>query len=241
MRAIASALTYANEVGGTLVIGWKFDAGALEAPFRDLFDVGALPANVQVVEMGYAPDFRWNNSTETNSPAAWAAFLEANKGSPLLQFKSWAAFYKTGTPEWLHALKSLKPLPELAATAAAIVRPEQQTTGVHIRRTDHKKATADSPTEAFFATMHRTPSLYYYIASDDESERLNAKREFPQQIVQAPRRMTLQRTSTHGMQDAMIDFLCLSRCDRVIGSAGSSFGEIAAAYGGIPFFTVHRE
>jgi hypothetical protein len=241
MRAIASALTYTREVGGTLVIGWKFDPGALEAPFRDIFDMTALPPNVQVVEMGAQPDFAWNNGPEANSVAAWDALTAANAGTPVLQFKSWAAFYKPGEPEWLDALRALRPHPVLDARATALLAAARsRPVGVHIRRTDHHKATAASPSAAFWTTMDANPSMFYYVASDDDRERREAQRQFPQQILlQSAAR--LERTSTVGIQGAMVDFVCLSRCSKVLGSAGSSFGEIAAAYGSIPFVPVQKE
>lgn len=242
MRAIASALTYTREVGGTLVIGWKYDWSALEAPFSALFDMTALPPDIQVVEMGPQPDSAWNDGPETNSPAAWEKFLAATKGHPVLQFKSWAAFYKAGTPEWLAALRTLKPLPELAERAAAALA--QATTppvGVHIRRTDHTKAIENSPSALFWTAMRArvARTTYFYVASDSEAERREAARQFPQQILTGPRKVG-GRDSVDGMKDAMVDFIALSRCREVVGSAGSSFGEIAAAYGGIPFTPVKK-
>lgn len=245
MRAIASALTYTREVGGTLVIGWKYDWGALEAPFSALFDMGALPPEIQVVEMGPQPDSAWNNGPEANSPAAWEKFLAGAiaKGNPVLQFKSWAAFYKAGTPEWLDALRALKPLPELAERAAVALAPAATNppVGVHIRRTDHTKAIENSPSALFWTAMRArvARTTHFYVASDNDAERREAARQFPQQILTGPPKAG-GRDSVDGMKDAMVDFIALSRCREVVGSAGSSFGEIAAAYGGIPFTPLHK-
>ena len=241
MRAMASAITVAVERGAKLRIGWKYDYRALEAPFAALFDVTQLPSNVEIIEMGPFPDPAWNSSQECNSEEAWRAFDDITK--PLLRFKSWAAFYgyssSNATPEWLKALQSLKPNPSLEERANSILLYPLLSIGVHIRRTDHKKSIMRSPSTLFWETMRQAHTVYFYVASDSNEERAYAAHLFPKRILMHEDAV-LERNSVKGCECAMVDFLCLSKCKYIIGSYGSSFSEIAALYGNIPYFAIQN-
>jgi hypothetical protein len=41
-----------------------------------------------------------------------------------------------------------------------------------------------------------------------------------------------------GMNDAVLDFMALSRCKKILGSYASSFSELAALYGDLPLEVV---
>lgn len=235
MRAIASAATAAEQLDRSLRIGWKVDPGIQTAAFRDLFDAAALPPWVGIVELGRNPGL-WNEAPETNSAIDWELFLVGNAASPILTFKSWAAFFEPNTPAWLRHLRSLKPQPSIAAAADAILAPVPEGTpliGVHIRRTDHRRSIIHSPSGLFWQAMRAAlaadPTTMFYVASDDERERAAAKDRFGDKVICGPE--PLGRSTVEGCQGALVDLLCLSRCDRILGSAGSSFSEIAAAYG----------
>ena len=238
MRAIASAATAAQEFGATLTIGWKYDTGICVGDFKDLFDSAALPPWIRVIEMGYVPDPLWNLGPECNSETAWITFQEDQSAAPIWKFKSWAAFYGQGAPAWIAALRLLRPHTSLIPQITRILSVYRPLVGVHIRRTDHRKAIQLSPSGAFWTAMRKEQTqTKFYVASDSDAERIEAAMLFPGQILTGPARI-LGRDTLAGCRDALVDFMCLAGCSKILGSPASSFCEIAAYYGGVPFTAV---
>ena len=101
MRAIASAMSAAQELceKPSLCIHWKREV-SVGAAFRDLFDMGALPSWVQVVEL--ASDMPEPFRAEVNSEAQWRTFVERElaAGTVVLQFKSYFAFFDANAETW---------------------------------------------------------------------------------------------------------------------------------------------
>ena len=110
--------------------------------------------------------------------------------------------------------------------------------GVHIRRTDNKVSCEKSPTAAFIAAMSTYPNdTVFFIATDDNREWEILSKIFPaERLIRATTNSS--RDTSDGMRAAFIDFLCLAGCDEILGSAGSSFSEMAAAYGDKPLHMV---
>jgi hypothetical protein len=105
--------------------------------------------------------------------------------------------------------------------------------GIHIRRTDHLAAIQKSPTEAFIKAMREyPPETRFFVATDSEAERNALKVVFGQRILTIA--TVLNRETFVGGVDAFLDFLGLSLCSEILGSAESSFSQMAAAYGGCP-------
>jgi hypothetical protein len=48
------------------------------------------------------------------------------------------------------------------------------------------------------------------------------------------RKRSYDRESVSSIEDAVIDIFCLAKAKKILGSAGSSFSEMAAELGGIP-------
>jgi len=240
MRAIASAAVAAQEAGATLTIGWKYDPAICVGDFRELFDTTALPPWIKVIEMGPYPDGAWNSGPEVNSATAWITFQEDRPEEPIYQFKSWAAFYKAGEPTWVAALRLLRPhtdILEQVSKVLARVPHDRRLVGVHIRRTDHRRAIAQSPSQLFWAAMRaEAPETFFYVASDSQEERAAAAAQFEGRVITAP--IHIARDTASGCRDALVDFICLAACSKVLGAPASSFCEIAAAYGGVAFVPI---
>ena len=109
--------------------------------------------------------------------------------------------------------------------------------GVHIRRTDNKPAIGKSSTDAFLASMEKEilqfPDTKFYLATDDLSEEETLRLKFPERIISNETR-DLSRNSISGIKDALLDLMCLSCTDKIIGSYFSSFTDIAADWNQIP-------
>lgn len=116
--------------------------------------------------------------------------------------------------------------------------------GVHVRRTDHIEAIKNSPLELFVEKMKEciaeNPEAKFYVATDDNSVLNELKNVFPGKITTLENRY-LARDTEQGIIDAYVEMLCLSRCEKIIGSFHSTFSSMAATIGNIPLEVVAKE
>jgi hypothetical protein len=230
MRAIASAICGAEDLGRPLIIAWKKESGC-GALFKDLFDPEALPPWVTVLDDEPSPLERIAQK-ECLSPADWDRVVaSAPPGTPI-RIRSHGHFYQKDSGRWQKALTSLRPRRELMGLASQpALSVGHPLIGVHIRRTDNFKAITQSPLELFINEMQCYPKdTVFFVASDDASERWRLAARFPGRIRYLAEE--LSRSSVNGMQEALVDFVALSRCPEILACAGSSFAEMAAAYDG---------
>ena len=114
---------------------------------------------------------------------------------------------------------------------------KERTVGVHIRRTDHTDAIANSPLEVFTDRMKREieeKDANFYVTTDDARVMDELKQAFPAERLVIYENKVLDRDSREGIQDALVDMLCLSKCSRIIGSYRSTFSLIPSIMGNIP-------
>ena len=109
--------------------------------------------------------------------------------------------------------------------------------GVHLRRGDHRISRHHSSTEYFVARMRQeleqcTDTLFL-VASDAPEEIVKLRLIFGDRILNRNPR-TIDRGDPAATEDALIELLLLASTRKIIGSAGSSFSETAAEWGGIP-------
>ena len=109
------------------------------------------------------------------------------------------------------------------------------TVGVHIRRSDSLDAINASPTEKYIKHMlgeiEKNKDVRFFLATDSEEERNQMITLFKDRIIYHP--SALERSSSQGIKDAMIELTCLSTTNKIIGSSCSSFTEAAISYNGI--------
>lgn len=116
------------------------------------------------------------------------------------------------------------------------------TVGVHIRRTDNKMAIINSPLERFIDLMtqekSRNEKVKFFLSTDSpETEKIVVER-FPDDII--VNKKELRRNRKQGIQDALVDLLCLSKTSSIIGSYWSSFTEVASEMGRIPLIVAGK-
>ena len=127
--------------------------------------------------------------------------------------------------------------------AEAIVQ-NQPYVGVHIRRTDHVVAIANSHTEDFVNRMkqeiEKDSQVQFFLATDDSKEEERMLQLFGDKIfVQKDR--DLRRSSKKGMHNSIIDCLCLSRAQYILGSQRSIFSKVSAELNKIPLYIVNGQ
>lgn len=112
--------------------------------------------------------------------------------------------------------------------------------GVHIRRTDHHVVTAFSPEQGFIDAMNhelgQNPETRFFLATDSPDILSRFSTLFGDRVLWHPK--DYDRNSPKGIQDAMVDLLCLSKTKKIIGSRLSSFSETAAQLNDIALILV---
>ncbi|WP_176083679.1 hypothetical protein [Martelella sp. HB161492] len=107
--------------------------------------------------------------------------------------------------------------------------------GVHVRRTDHVHAIRHSPLEAFIAEVDRKIAKEgftgLFLATDDDAAEQAILGRYPAAVIY--RKRSRDRNDPAAIEDALVDFICLSRTAAILGSAGSSFSEEAATLGAV--------
>ena len=85
--------------------------------------------------------------------------------------------------------------------------------------------------------LQQNHALYFYVASDDESEKCRLKEIFKDRVITQP--MTdYNRDSFQGIENSVVELYNLSCCKKILGSYGSSFSEIASRFGHCEFIMV---
>lgn len=240
LRALVSAVVWSEEIGLPLEVVWVPDGGIFNAPFESLFQRSSLPRHVCVRNV---PSTAGRPGVETllKQEADIPAYLATVGNRRPLRIKSYYRFHTSDEERWLQTLRALKPAPPIALAMEqqmAMLPSGVKAVGVHIRRTDHREAIARSTSDAFWLAMAAEPAdTVFYIASDSEDERQAAAVRFPGRVLWFPCPAG-HRSEPQDAMGALVELLCLSRCSKILGSSGSSFSEMAAAYGGVPLEVV---
>jgi hypothetical protein len=116
----------------------------------------------------------------------------------------------------------------------------QSTVGMHIRRTDHGPAKKASPDALFVAEAEKilAAGQTIFLATDNERTARMMKHRFASAILIYPKNPELRqrwprkKTRQEDVFEDMIDLYLLAACEYVLGSAGSSFSEIAMLLNG---------
>lgn len=79
--------------------------------------------------------------------------------------------------------------------------------------------------------IKKNANTKFYVASDDDEVKESLKTKYPNRIITL--KDDTDRNSLEGMKFAVLDLFCLSKTNKIIGSVGSSYSQIAAEIGGI--------
>lgn len=114
--------------------------------------------------------------------------------------------------------------------------------GVHIRRTDHTKCIKMSPLDLFMEKMDEMIEINFkicfFLATDDEDTQKELINKYGNRII--VQNKIWGRDSVDGMKSGIVDCLCLSRCNLVLGSCTSAFSDFSARYGGVELIQMKK-
>ncbi len=256
MRAIDSAVALSRQCNSTLHIVWFKDQG-LNCRFDQLFAPFELPG-VTVSEAS-GPDYLLYDRPRRKNLFIPRLFQQPIFDRRLYEkkilqclrqqfdFEEWARGHKVYIASFSYFYKLhnenerfaiFKPQPLLQQEIEArMAQFGPHTIGVHIRRTDHTIAIAQSPTYLFVNRMQeeidRHADTKFYLATDSEEDKALISARFGDRVLYSPHRAN--RNSIEGMREALIELYLLSHTNQILGSAQSSYSETAAQIGHIPY------
>ena len=156
-------------------------------------------------------------------------------------------------------IKAFGPICEVNADSYSFLKPSQyiekkgaelfgkidaHTVGVHVRRTDHTEAIANSPLELFINRMKdelvADSEAKFFVATDDATVRQELREALPEDKLIFNEKGIIDRDSKEGIEDAFVEMLALSRCNKILGSYNSTFSLLPSYIGNIPLEVVAR-
>lgn len=262
MRVLASAIAVHKEFGAERVECLWFENRDLGAPFERLFEpmeqvrtvsrpkritAGLNPRYTAAVRNFFrGVDLALYNDTFVRKINPLGLSVEAlMRDSRRVYIQSCYAF--VDRQRLGRALRLFRPTRELRAQIERYRIEFQENrmrqegggriVGLHVRRTDHAHAIAHSPLAGFVEAMRREVGRYgtgvrFFLSTDDLEAERQLRLIFPDRITVHPK--VYDRHCVRGVQDALVDLYTLAGTDKIYGSYGSSFSEIAALIGEIP-------
>jgi len=234
IRALISGICMAEDLGTNLVVHWYPFNRACACRIESIFDMRTFPSFVSF------SDQPLNAARECLSAADMIKFRDIYRTKGSIEIKSYGRFHTTDSSRWLRYLRATKPSPEIALELERRLADIDfsKVIGVHIRRGDNEKAIHQSPFQGFKKYLESSESPFLLVTDDNAIKEMLCSM-FSGRCFTAAK--LLSRESEDGMKEAAIDFFALARCPTILGSACSSFSEIAALYGDSKLSLVTRE
>ena len=256
MRVVVSGLRLQKQLGADLRCLWIEDA-YLNAPFDALFE--SIPG---LEIQSRANQFRYVQASRHTSRFKMGLAKMINRALGIdfcivePDFENWlwknkievadvarehGNVYIQTCQEFgqnLDGFSRFVPIPSIQLKILALEkRFKPQTIGIHIRRTDNIPSIEMSPTDLFIQTMNaeisRNAAVLFYLATDDVNVEQEFRQRYGKRILTHSKEFS--RLTVAGIQDAVVDLFCLSRTSAIYGSYWSSFSDVAARIGNIPF------
>jgi hypothetical protein len=247
MRSLDSALHLADQLDRKLHVIWDRNK-ELNCRLEELFEMPQGIASIDQPSMGrYGRQFRWALYTCTypinfgqKRVKQWIDekrdFAALGKFSRIAM-ATWEEFYPRR-----HPYRAFAPIARLQSQIERYGRDEM--VAVHIRRSDHRIAITESPTERFIELMQleidADRRTNFFLATDSPEVESQLLQRFPKRIV-THAKSSLARNQKCAIEDALVDLYVLSNCRKLIGSRWSSFTNTAAAIRGIEKIVAVRE
>jgi hypothetical protein len=247
LRAIASAKRLCAKTGARGTIVW--DWGDYRALFND--DTEWIPYTDQmnwqqnVIIPGYHHIRHLHpqdGGTSDNRRVPVTTY-------PHIAVISWYIFCAAEEPVLRGSEESVfpwfpKPHPAILGKVSAFAEAHfsTHTVGVHIRRTDHKRAILCSPDEAYHKEADRLADKGYqlFLATDNEETLQTMQRRYGRKLMHYPKASSMKQrwpratSTTEDVIDDIVDLWLLAACEFVIGSATSSYSRVAILLNGSP-------
>ncbi len=244
MQVLDSAFSLARDLDTFVVVPWLINSG-MGARFDQLFEMDKLNRHKILYFDSLDKMKEYISSTNPSIvfdrlKISWSlessfefrnkfVDLDRLRSYPVIAIRSYERFYNNKSK-----FEDFIPRHYLQEKIDGVVAVFSNTVGVHIRRTDNKRAIRDSKTEYFAKLMnilHKTVDNFFVATDDYREEQLLADCGF--NILSYSKR-SLDRSTVEAIEDAVIDLYCLSATKQLIGSHNSSFTFVAGRLRDIP-------
>ena len=247
MRVIVGAISLAQKTEKQLTIIWTQDA-TLNTKFSDLFE----PIPYKVIEcslhsLKYKALYHWykdfyrcmilddqwiSSNARGKEYDVWKDKIEGRN-----------LFLQTNLDILLDGDYSIFKAQPSVIKDLNNIECDENTIGLHIRRTDNSNAIKYSPTSLFFEKVEEelkyNPQTKFYLATDDPQEEQSFIEKFGKSIL-VYRKHSLDRNNPIAIKEALVDLHNLSHCKKIYGSYWSSFSDTAALWTGIEKIEVKK-
>lgn len=259
LLGLASAYGVAKQLDRKLIVVWKREVGC-DIRADELLD---LPVEViEICENGYKREpiaqFKGDRMKKKLRQSV-SRFLECDDMERIKNEEGYDALLEAIKAESSIYIKAFGPICEVNADSYSFLKPSQHieekgaelfakidahTIGVHVRRTDHTEAIANSPLELFINRMKDELAVdaeaKFFVATDDATVRQELRETFSQEQLIFNEKGIIDRDSKEGIEDAFVEMLALSRCKKILGSYNSTFSLLPSYIGNIPLEVVSR-
>ena len=259
LLGLGSAYSVAQRLGRELLVIWKREVGC-NVRASELF---ALPMRVEEIsENGLKKepiDHLRSNRIKKKYRGQATRFLECDDVERIKKERGFEGLLAEIEREPVIYIKSFGPICELSAESYHFLRASESIekkgsllfgqidktiVGVHVRRTDHTEAIANSPlglfAERMRAELSEQPQTGFFVATDDELVKRELRGLLPEARLIFHEGGTIDRNSRSGLEDALIEMLALSRCKKILGSYNSTFSLLPSYIGNIPLEIVKK-
>lgn len=260
LLGLFSAYAVAKQLDRKLTVVWKREVGC-NIRADELFD---LPVEViEISENGYKKEpiaQIKGDMTKKKLRKAAGRFLECDDMERIKNEEGYEALFEVIKAEPSIYIKAFGPICEVDAKSYEVLKPSRSiekkgaglfgrldahTVGVHVRRTDHTEAIANSPLSLFVdkmkAELAADADAKFFVATDDETVKAELREELPEEKLIFNEKGIIDRNSKQGLEDAFIEMLALSRCKKILGSYNSTFSLLPSYIGNIPLEVIAQK
>ena len=137
--------------------------------------------------------------------------------------------------------EDFNPLPSIKKSMEkTLAQFNEDTLGLHIRRSDHRASKTVSTTDKFIETIDaellQNPSTNFFLSTDDAGVKSQLFERYGKKIV-VNKISSYDRNNKAAVKNALIDLYCLAHTKKIYGSHHSSFSQTAADIGNIQEIT----
>lgn len=260
LLGLASAHAVAKKLNRKLVVVWKREVGC-DIRAEELL---TLPMEViEICENGYKREpiaqFKGDRMKKKLRQSV-SRFLECDDMERIKNEEGYDALLNTIKAEPSIYIKAFGPICEVNADSYSFLKPSRRiedkgaelfgridahTIGVHVRRTDHTEAIANSPLELFINRMREETAadskVKFFVATDDATVRQELRAALSEEKLIFNEKGIIDRDSKEGIEDAFVEMLALSRCKKILGSYNSTFSLLPSYIGNIPLEVIAQK
>jgi len=195
--------------------------------YYEIFEDSVLPI---VYDISNDIKIYRNSSMRINGCGDTISYMSSNdiETNDDIVIYSWSKFYNTNNTH----IDYLTFKPEYLHTVDMLLNNIDNIVGIHMRRGDFNIQT---PTSLFIYAMYKelynNKDVVFYVATDNVVDEKLLITIFGDKIIINDKHNDYDRASSVYMKNGIIDFIALSKCNKIIGSNNNTFSQYASIYG----------